>query len=148
MLAAGTLGAYGYGLALYGVGAQANTLAFASLTIGQLLHALSCRSRTHSIFSPGALPPNPYLMLAVGGSLALQVLTLFVPGLRGLLGLTPITLMDGVVIGVSALLPLLINEMTKSGSAQASTHVPQHTTVQVRTTRLDLTPDVVSLVGS
>jgi Ca2+-transporting ATPase len=115
MLAAGTLGAYGYGLARYGMGAQANTLAFASLTIGQLLHALSCRSRTHSLFTPETLPSNPYLTLALGGSLALQALTLFVPGLRSLLGLTPITLLDGAVIGTSALLPLLINEATKAG---------------------------------
>lgn len=148
MLAAGTLGAYSYGLARYGMGAPANTLAFASLTIGQLLHALSCRSRTYSIFTPGSLPANPYLMLALGGSLALQALTLFVPGLRSLLGLTPITLLDGVVIGVSALLPLVINESTKGSPAQVSAHVPQHTTVQVRTKVADMTPDVVSLMGS
>lgn len=116
MLAAGTLGAYGYGLARYGLGAQANTLAFTSLTTGQLLHALSCRSRTPNVFTPGALPPNPYLTLAVGGSLALQVLTLTLPGLRSLLGLTPITLLDGAVIGASALLPLVLNESTKGGT--------------------------------
>ncbi len=77
---AGALGAYGYGLARYGAGAQANTLAFASLTSAQLLHALSSRSQTHSLFSGPSLPRNPLLLLAVGGSLGLQVLGFAVPG--------------------------------------------------------------------
>lgn len=94
-------------------GAFASTLAFHSLTTGQLLHAVSCRSETHSIFSTGKLPPNPYLTMALGGSLAVQFLTMAVPGLRGLLGLTPVGLLDGLVISSSALLPLVVNEATK-----------------------------------
>jgi Ca2+-transporting ATPase len=61
LLSAGTLGAYGYGLWRYGMGAQANTLAFSSLTIGQLLHAFSCRSQTHSVLGATSLPANPSL---------------------------------------------------------------------------------------
>jgi Ca2+-transporting ATPase len=113
VLSAGAFGAYGYGLARYGMGAQANTLAFTSLTVGQLLHAFSCRSHTHSLFSAHPLPANPYLMFAVGGSLALQLLALVMPGLRGLLGLTPLTLLDSAVVGASTLLPLVVNEGTK-----------------------------------
>jgi magnesium-transporting ATPase (P-type) len=55
----------------------------------------------------------PALMLAVGGSLALQCLTLLIPGLRGLLGLTPLTLLDSIVVGQSAVLPLVVHELTK-----------------------------------
>jgi Ca2+-transporting ATPase len=113
VLSAGAFGAYGYGLARYGMGAQANTLAFTSLTVGQLLHAFDCRSHTHSLFSAHPLPANPYLTFAVGGSLALQLLALVMPRLRGLLGLTPLTLLDSVVVGASALLPLVVNEGTK-----------------------------------
>jgi Ca2+-transporting ATPase len=36
-----------------------------------------------------------------------------IPGLRNLLGITPISISDGIVIGGSALLPLLVNEGTK-----------------------------------
>lgn len=111
-ITAGAFGAYGYGMLRYG-GAFASTLAFHSLTTGQLLHAVSCRSETHSIFSTGKLPPNPYLTMALGGSLAVQFLTMAVPGLRGLLGLTPVGLLDGLVISSSALLPLVVNEATK-----------------------------------
>jgi Ca2+-transporting ATPase len=40
-------------------------------------------------------------------------MTMFVPGLRGLLGVSPISVTDGLVIGGSAILPLLVNEATK-----------------------------------
>lgn len=113
VLSAGALGAYGYGLMRYGMGPQANTLAFSSLTIGQLLHAFSCRSQTHSLFGMASLPANPYLTLAVGGSLGLQLLTFLIPGLGGLLGLAPLTLLDSAVVGLSAVLPLVVNEATK-----------------------------------
>jgi Ca2+-transporting ATPase len=116
-LTAGALGAYGYGLMRYGMGAQANTLAFMGLTVGQLLHALSCRSETHSVFAADPQPSNPYLTTALGGSLALQLLALVVPGLRSLLGIVPLTLLDGVVLGLSAVLPLVVNEATKPAPA-------------------------------
>ena len=114
-LSAGALGAYGYGILRYGVGARASTLAFQGLTMGQLLHALSCRSEAHSIFDrKERLEPNPYLNLALGGSFALQALTIIVPGLRSFLGLTPMGLLDAFVVGAGALLPLVANEATKN----------------------------------
>ena len=121
----GALGAYGYGLMRYGLGAQTSTLAFHSLTTGQLLHAISCRSDTHGIFSPGKLPPNRYLTMALGGSLAVQFLTVAVPGLRSLLGLAPVGLLDGLVISGSALLPLVVNEATKKPPANGVNEVPE-----------------------
>lgn len=113
VLSAGALGAYGYGIAKYGIGQKASTMAFLSLTTGQLLHAVSCRSETHSIFGSEKLPPNRYLNMALGGSFAVQLLAMVVPGLRNLLGIAPITIFDGVVIGGSAIVPLLVNEGTK-----------------------------------
>ncbi|MHC1743900.1 MAG: HAD-IC family P-type ATPase [Syntrophobacteraceae bacterium] len=113
-LSLGAMAAYGYGITRYGMGANAGTLAFQSLTMGQLLHAFSCRSEKHSFLKGEQLPPNPYLNWALGGSFALQLLTVFVPGLRGLLGLTPIGLIDGAVIATTAALPLLVNESTKT----------------------------------
>ena len=114
IISASALGAYTYGISRYGMGARANSLAFQSLTLGQLLHAVSCRSETHSIFSQEKLPPNRYLNLALSGSLLLQVLTMLIPGLRNLLGVGAISALDGVVIGASSLLPLLVNEATKT----------------------------------
>ena len=116
-ISAGALAAYGYGLARYGTGPQAGTLAFMGLTSAQLLHALSCRSERHSVFGKDRLPPNNYLKAAIGGSLAMQTAAALVPGLRQFLGIGPIGLIDGVVIGASALLPFVINEATKPGVA-------------------------------
>jgi Ca2+-transporting ATPase len=114
VITAGSMGAFAYGISRYGLGPQSSTLAFHALTTGQLLHAVSCRSERIGIFSQKSLPPNPYLTWAVGGSLVLQGLTLFIPGLRNLLNLTPVGLLDGVVIGGAALLPLVVNEATKT----------------------------------
>ncbi|MFZ2225308.1 MAG: cation-transporting P-type ATPase, partial [Candidatus Deferrimicrobium sp.] len=113
VLSLSALGAYGYGLARYGPGPQAGTIAFMSLTAGQLLHAFSCRSETISLFDSRKLPPNRYLAGALCGSLALQASAVAIPPLRGLLGLTSIAPGDGLVIGAAALAPLLINEGTK-----------------------------------
>ena len=107
------LGAYGYAILQYGIGSESSTIGFMSLTMAQLIHGFSCRSQKNSIFSGEKLPPNPYLNLAIGGSFALQLLAAAVPGLRNLLQLTPINLVDSAVIGASAVLPLLVNEGTK-----------------------------------
>jgi Ca2+-transporting ATPase len=113
VISGATLGAYGYGLARYGAGARAGSVAFQSLTIAQLLHALSCRSERHRLFEKGGPPPNKYLNLALGGSLGFQALTLLVPGLRSVLGITPVNLLDTLVIAGSAFVPLAVNELTK-----------------------------------
>ncbi|MBE9169854.1 cation-transporting P-type ATPase [Pleurocapsales cyanobacterium LEGE 06147] len=111
MLSASTLGAYSYGIARYGMGLRASTLAFMSLVTGQLLHSLSCRSPKP--LRSSQLPSNRYLSLALTGSLGLQLMSLAVPGMRNLLKLTPLNPLDGAVITSSALLPLLVNEETK-----------------------------------
>lgn len=115
VISAGALGCYGYGLARYGMGPRASTLAFLSLTIGQLLHTLSCRSETHTIFDRQGLPPNRYLTAALGGTFALQGLAMIIPGLRSLLGITAIGLADMLVIGGTSTVPLLVNETIKNG---------------------------------
>lgn len=112
-LTAGGLGAYGYGLLRYGPGPQASTLSFMSLTLGQLLHAITCRSDTHGLLIDGALPPNRWLTGALAGSVGLQLATILVPGLRSFLGNRPMTLSDGLVVAAGAGLPFLANESIK-----------------------------------
>ncbi len=112
-ISAGAMGAEGVGSALYGMGPRATSLAFQSLTFGQLLHAISCRSETRGIFSKERPPSNAYLDLAVGGSIVLQVLTMVIPGLRNFLGVVRPSLFDAALIGAGAALPLVINESRK-----------------------------------
>jgi len=109
----GALVAFAYGAARYGIGPGAGTLAFQSLTVGQLLQAYSSRSEHTGLFSPNPLPPNPHLKWAIGGSLALQALTLFLPPLRGFLGLTALRPADLAVVAGAASLPLFVNEYLK-----------------------------------
>lgn len=113
-ISTGAMAAYAYGISRYGMGVRASTMAFQSLTLGQLLHVVSCRSETHSIFSGENLPPNRYLTIALGWSLALQSLTMIVPGMRALLGVAPLGIGDIPVIAGTALIPLLVNEATKN----------------------------------
>jgi Ca2+-transporting ATPase len=114
VISAGTLASYGYAFWRYGEGPQARTQAFMTLTLGQLLHALSSRSEQHTLLERHQLPPNPHLNAALGISLAAQLLTVLVPGLRNILGTTLPTLTDGLVMGAGALAPLLVNEITKT----------------------------------
>ncbi len=119
-ISAAALGAYGYGLLRYGMGPRAGTICFMSLTTAQLQHTLSCRSETISIFDERKLPPNRYLKWAMAGSFGLQALAMAVPGLRSLLGITPIGLLDTLVIGGSAALPFIVNEATKGKKGEES----------------------------
>lgn len=112
----GAMVAYGYGIAKYGMGAKAGGLAFQSLTLAQLLHAISCRSSHSSIFSGKRPPSNPWLNAALGVSLGAQALSMFFPPLRNFLGVPRLGLPDILVIGISSVLSLLINELIKNRS--------------------------------
>jgi Ca2+-transporting ATPase len=112
LLAVSTLGAYGVATARYGMGPQASTVAFATLTSSQLLHALTCRSETRSGLSD--LRQNPLMVGALGGTFGLQVASVAVPVLRQLLGTTPLGLIDWVVVAAGATAPLAVHEIAKA----------------------------------
>jgi Ca2+-transporting ATPase len=116
ILAASTLGAYGLAAARSGIGPQASTVAFATLTTAQLLHALACRSETRSGLAD--LRQNPLMMGALGGTLALQVASVSVPALRGLLGTTPLGLGDWAVVAAGATAPLAVRELVKAATGR------------------------------
>lgn len=117
MLSLSALLAYGYGMATYGLGRQASTIVFMSLTIGQVLHTFSCRSEHHRWFDRKPLPRNRFVEVAIMGSLALQLLPLLIPSLGQLLKVVPLAGGDYGVIAIAAVLPLLVNEFTKPTSS-------------------------------
>jgi Ca2+-transporting ATPase len=119
----GSFASYAYGFMRYGPGPKANTLLFNSLTLAQLIHSYSCRSDHYSIFSKERLSRNPYLLMATGGSVALQVLAMTIPGMRKFLGSTPIGIVDGLVIAAGATTPLLFNELVKEVSTRKQLQV-------------------------
>lgn len=110
-----SLASFGWGLARYGAGPQARTLAFTTLTASQLLYALSVRSARP--LRAGGLQPNPALTRAIGWTLAAQAGTVLLPAARRLLRTAPIGLADLAVIAATAALPLAVREMLKERRA-------------------------------
>jgi Ca2+-transporting ATPase len=104
VMAAATLGAFTL--------TRSSTVAFSTLSAGQLLYALACRSGERSGLQ--RLGDNRALVAGVGGMLALQAATVIVPPLRALLQTTPLGLADLVVIGAGAAAPLFVREALKT----------------------------------
>jgi len=106
-----SLASFGYGLARYGAGPQARTMAFMTLTSSQLLYSLAMRSPRP--LRSGGLQPNPMLGRAVGWTLAAQAGTVALPFLRRVLRTAPIGPIDVAVVAATAVLPLLTRELLK-----------------------------------
>lgn len=119
-IGAGTLGAFVYGMRRYGLGPAAGTLAFNTLVLNELAHALSSRSKYRNVFGGEELQPNRHLTRAVLGMAVLQLVVGIVPGARRLLGTVPLGWMDLAAIGAGVLLPLIVNEATKPGFPRAT----------------------------
>jgi len=100
-------------LARYGAGMQASTNTFMTLTVAQFLQSISCRSETTTILDRSR-PGNRYLGMAIAGSLGLQALTVLLPPLRGLLRLSPLALVDLLMIMAGSGAPFFINETAKT----------------------------------
>lgn len=113
IITAGTMASYLYGLHRYGPGSQASTISFNALTIAQILHAYACRSDEASLFTPTQRPRNRHLDAAVAGTLALQVLVGSIPGMRKLLGTSPLNISDIAVVFAAAAGPMLVNQVVK-----------------------------------
>jgi Ca2+-transporting ATPase len=111
VMAAATLGAFGVALRRSGDSLAASTVAFSTLSAGQLLYALACRSDERSGIR--GLSDNSMLVAGVGGMLMLQAATVIVPPLRALLRTTPLGIVDLAVIGAGAAVPLVVRETIK-----------------------------------
>lgn len=103
IISAASLAAHGYGLLRYGPGPRTRSITFSTLIGSQLLFALSCRHDRFHGLSGGGLFGNKYLNGTLTAAGALQILPLAWPPLRRLLGLAPIGISDGLVIGGSML---------------------------------------------
>jgi Ca2+-transporting ATPase len=125
----GSLAAYVYG-ARTGGGQRSSTMAFLTLTGSQMLHTLSARSDSHSIFDAKHLATNKYIPLAMLGGFGLTLLTQFTPA-RGLLGSAPIAARDWLVVGACAVAPFLAIELQKSLAKLVSSDTVQHSSAPI-----------------
>ena len=91
---------------------QSRTVAFCTIALTQVFFAMGCRSfsRTTFLYAPFS---NPSLILALVGSVVIQVLVVSVPVTARLLGAIPLGLNDWLIVCGLALLPVTIVEVTK-----------------------------------
>ncbi len=106
-----TLGLFAWGLKRYDDSLiHARTLAFAVLSISQLVHAFNLRHPRHLLFK---LKINPYLFLALIAGGLLQFGVIMVPAVARFFGVVPLSLSDWLLVGLLSLVPLFLNEGVK-----------------------------------
>lgn len=101
LIAAATMGSYLWALSRYGAGARARTMAFSTVTLGELAYVAACRSDRPQSARNVLFRGNRPLGWCVGLSAGAQLLT-FLPPLRGLLGIVPLAALDWLVVAAAS----------------------------------------------
>jgi len=101
-----TLGAFVLTLRSGGDLKHAQTVAFATLVLAQLIHVFDCRS-SRSIFHRNLLE-NRWLVLAVLSSLALMIPVLYVEPLQAIFKTVPLSFRDWSLVFVAAGIPTFV----------------------------------------
>jgi Ca2+-transporting ATPase len=93
--------------------ARARTLAFSALIVLEVVNALNFRGLDAPLRELG-LFGNPWLLLAMAGSIGLQVLAVYTPFGREFLHLAPLHAADWLLLGAISLPLLLASEVVKT----------------------------------
>jgi len=110
-IAAAVLTAFRLGLG-NGSEEHARTMAFATLSISELVRAYTSRSERHSVFSGGVFS-NRWMQVAVLGSLVVLLAIIYVPVLDPIFETTTLSLADWTTILPLILVPATAAEVTK-----------------------------------
>jgi Ca2+-transporting ATPase len=109
-----TLGAFSWGLARDPMSAaHAGTLAFMTLAFAQIFHLGNARSAA-PVISPSRALSNRYALAAVLVTFGLQVMAVGLDPLAQVLGLSPLTGQDWLVVLGLALVPAVVGQALKS----------------------------------
>lgn len=92
---------------------EARTLAFLTLSLSQMAHALNARSRTKSVFQLGLFSNRP-LVAALILSVALQLAVVLLPPLQPVFDTVPLTHGEWDLVLALSLSPLVIGEIVKA----------------------------------
>lgn len=112
-IAGTTLAAYWIGIRLDNVSTTlAGTMAFATLSFSELLRAFTARSERYPLLRIG-LFSNRWMFYAVGSSLVLLLLVIYVPFLRPIFNTTSLSLMHWEIILPLLLIPSVVAEVSK-----------------------------------
>jgi Ca2+-transporting ATPase len=93
----GTICMYVFGMNEYNSRVKAQTIAFTTMAMFQVFNSLNCRSRNKSVFKLGFFT-NKYLMGSLIISIFLQICAVYLFFFNALLGTTPISLFDWLLI--------------------------------------------------
>lgn len=92
----GTFCIFVHGLIEYDL-IKARSLAFTTMAMYQVFNSLNCRSRTKSVFELGFFS-NKYLLVAIIASVILQIGAIYIPFFNIILGTTPFTINEWLLI--------------------------------------------------
>ena len=93
------------------------SMTFGSLVAAQLLHALNYRSA----HEPAERARNSILPSVIGGSLVAQSAAMLLPGLRNMLGVATIDVLDAIAMTAGGVLPFFVNAARKTEQVQKAT---------------------------
>ena len=91
---------------------RGQTMAFAVLSLSQLVHVFNIRSKTNSIFKAGIFN-NMYLIYAVLCSFALMLAVLCIPFLQGIFNVVTLSGGDTLIVVILSFMPVVIVEILK-----------------------------------
>lgn len=111
MIGALALLAYSIGINIFGTCEKGSTMAFAVLSISQLVHAFNMRSEK-SVIRAG-LFKNPYLVGSLIAGLLLEVSVIMLPQLSKIFNVAPLNFLEWIIVGAISILPLIIVELQK-----------------------------------
>lgn len=112
MIALLALAAYTWALRTYGPGAHARTVALFAIIGAQLGHMFNCRSRTRSALD--GIFNNPFIWIATLVVVLLQLLAIYFSPLADVLGTHHLSDVDWMVVGFSAVVPIIVVETSKA----------------------------------
>ncbi len=115
MIGALSLLAFTVGTRFFGGLTAGRTMAFAVLSISELVHAFNMRSE-HSVIKAG-LFKNPYLIISLAAGLILEVSVISVPKLARIFGVVPLGLAAWLITALLSVMPLVIVEAQKALTA-------------------------------
>jgi Ca2+-transporting ATPase len=111
MIGALALLAFSIGKNVFLSSAVGSTMAFAVLSISQLVHAFNMRS-THSVIKAG-LFKNPYLVLSLAAGVILEVLVISIPQLASVFGVCALSAPCWIIVALLSIMPLITIELQK-----------------------------------
>jgi Ca2+-transporting ATPase len=102
---------FAYGLSSRGL-VEARSLMFMAIIVFELVFAFSCRSQSQTIFRLG-FTSNKYLVAAVLSQLCLLLLIMYVPSVARLFEVTPIGIIDWLMVVAAGISGFVLAEISK-----------------------------------